>query len=329
MNKVLYNEKEICSDYKSGLNISRLISKYGGRRETIRKILFQNDLIDSIEPIRKCYFNGEGSDDIINRLLQRYVNEKNLRILSDEFNIPVMSIYNFLKKEKVYNSEYGRQLHHTKIRKYELNEQFFDVINTEEHAYFLGILYADGCNSLDKGEITLRLQENDLEILKRLNIVIGHSKPIGFIPKKSEKHKNLRRLTINSKKMSNRLNDLGMMQNKTFKLEYPKWMPENLHNHFIRGYFDGDGCVTFNKINKQLSISFTGTENMMIGIQDILIRRLSFSKTKLSIRHPERNHNIRSLSYFGNGNSIKFYDFIYDDATIFMRRKKNKFNEYL
>jgi intein-encoded DNA endonuclease-like protein len=120
-----------------------------------------------------------------------------------------------------------------------------------------------------------------------------------------------------------------MMPNKTFNLEYPKWLNENLNKHFIRGYFDGDGCVTFNKINKQLDVSFTGTENMMVGIQNTLINMCGFSKTKLSTRYPERKNNIRSLHYFGNGNAKKYYNFIYNDANIFMERKKNKFNKYI
>lgn len=35
-------------------------------------------------------------------------------------------------------------------RKYEINQDFFDEINTQEKAYFLGILFADGYNNYDK-----------------------------------------------------------------------------------------------------------------------------------------------------------------------------------
>lgn len=317
----------IVSDYRLGYSISKLELKYGGRRKTLRKILFEAKLIDSIEPKRKKYFVGKDNIEIKNKLLLRYCEEKDLSVLSNEFNIPVMSIYNCLRKERVFDSKYGKEIHNNKVRKYSLNEHFFDVIDTEEKAYFLGILYADGTNSLKTGEVSLRLQENDIEVLKTLNNLIQPLKPIKFIPRKSESHENLRRLIINSKVVSNRLNELGIMPNKTFKLKYPKWLSENLHCHFIRGYFDGDGCVTFNKNNKQLCIGFTGTENMMTGIQEILIKKISFSKVKLYTRHPERNHNIKSLLYSGNGNAKRFYDYLYNNATIFMERKKNKFNK--
>jgi hypothetical protein len=327
--KQLENELNIVNDYKNGSNLSVLQNNYGGSRKTIRKILFNEGLIDSIEPTRKCYFIGKEHENIGEKLLLRYESEKDLRILNKEFNIPIMSLFNFLRKKNVFDGKYGRQLKIDETRKYPVDEHFFDNIDSEEKAYFLGILYADGTNSLKDTEVSLRLNEDDFEILEKLNNLIQPTKPIGFIPKKSNNHKNQRRLTINSKNISYKLNESGMMPNKTFELEYPTWLIKDLHRHFIRGYFDGDGCVTFNKINKQLDCSFTGTENVMLGIQNVLISKCGFSKTKLSTRHPERNNNVRSLHYFGNGNAKKYYNFIYNDANIFMERKKNKFNKYI
>ena len=49
-------------------------------------------------------------------------------------------------------------------RKYPIDEQFFDAIDSEEKAYFLGMLYADGTNSMKKTEVSLRLQEEDHEV---------------------------------------------------------------------------------------------------------------------------------------------------------------------
>ena len=329
MRKNIIDEVSVINDFKCGFCISKLQLKYGGSIKTLRNILFNANLIESNKPIRKKYFVGADNVQIKNDILLRYEDEKDLSKLSKEYNIPIMSIYNLLRKEQIYDNKYGRKIHHDKIRKYSLKERFFDNINSDEKAYFLGILYADGTNSTKNGEISLRLQEDDIEILEKLNNLIQPLKPIGYIMKKKNNHKNMRRLVINSKYMSKRLNEIGMMPNKTFVLKYPIWLCDDLHKHFIRGYFDGDGCVTFNKSNKQLCISFTGTEDMMLGIQNILISELDFYKTKLSDRHPNKYHNIRSLQYFGNGNSKKFYNFIYENTDIYMKRKKNKFEKYL
>ena len=318
----------IITDYVSGYNISKLDEKYCGRRSTIRKVLFNEGLIDSIEPKRKKFFEGKDNQEIRKNVLIKYETEKDIRTLSKEFKIPSMSIYNLLRKENVFDAKYGMQLKVDKTRKYPINEHYFDEIDCEEKAYFLGMLYADGCNMVDSTEVSLRLQEDDYEILVKLNDLLQPTRPINY-RKTTGNRKKQRGLLINSKLISYRLNELGMVQNKTFVLVYPLWLRDDLHRHFIRGYFDGDGCVTFNKINKQLCISFTGTEDMMLGIQNVLINRSSFTKTKLSTRHPERNNNIRSLQYFGNNNSRKYYRFIYDDANIFMKRKKDKFNKHI
>ena len=322
------NKINIINDYKNGDNISTLEKFYGGSRKTIRKILFNEGLIDSIEPKRRCYLTGKENKNVGDKLLLRYESEKDLRILNKEFNVPIMSLFNFLRKKNVFDGKYGRQLKIDETRKYPLNEHYFDNIDCEEKAYFLGMLYADGSNSLKKTEVSLRLQEDDYEILFKLNNLLQPTKPIHLIIKKGNRKKQYR-LGINSKKVSYRLNELGVVPNKTFKVTYPTWLNENLENHFIRGYFDGDGCVTFNKCNEHLQISFTGTENMILNIQKILIDKAELNMVKIFTRYPERNNNIRMLFYSGNGNSKKFYDFIYDNATIFMERKKNKFYKHI
>ena len=316
-------KSNIIIDHNNGFNISKLQEKYGGNRKTIRRVLFNEGLINSIEPTRRCYFTGKEHENIGKKLLLRYESEKHLDFLCKEFNVPYMSVWKFLKKEGVFIPDTYQW------RKYPVDEHFFDNIDTEEKAYFLGILYADGTNSLKKTEVKLNLQEADYEILKKLNNLLQSTKPILYKPSKIKNHKSQYAVIINSKNISYKLNELGMMPNKTFKLEYPLWLNNDLQRHFIRGYFDGDGGVTFNKINKQLAFGFTGTENMMLGIQNILINMCYLNKVKFTTRFPERNNNTRGLGYFGNGNSKKFYDFIYSDAKIFMKRKKDKFDNYL
>jgi hypothetical protein len=170
-------------------------------------------------------------------------------------------------------------------RKYPIDEEFFNEIDSEEKAYFLGMLYADGTNSTKKTEVSLRLQEEDYKLLSKLNNLLQSTKPLLPIVR-DKKRKILYRMIINSKKISYKLNELGVVPNKTFKLIYPIWLNKNLHNHFIRGYFDGDGCVTFNKANQHLQVTFTGTESMILGIQDILIEMTGLNKVKIFTRNP-------------------------------------------
>ena len=140
------------------------------------------------------------------------------------------------------------------------------------------------------------------------------------------KSDNSYKLEIGCKEIYNNIIKLGGCERKSLVAEFPD-VPDEYLRHFIRGYFDGDGGVSYNKINKYLIVSFTGTDNMMIGIQNRLICGCGLNKVKLSCRHPERNNNIRTLLYSGNVNTRKICDYFYKNITtnLYIERKKNKF----
>jgi DNA-binding transcriptional regulator WhiA len=207
-------------------------------------------------------------------------------------------------------------------KKYSINESFLDNIDTEEKAYFLGFMYADGYNNLERGFFNLELI--DEEIVIKIAKLLNSSRPIMHRIKKDRK--DTYRLSINSKILTKRLNDLGCYPNKTFKLTFPNnnQVPNNLIRHFIRGYFDGDGSINN---GKKYHFSFVGTEYFIDKLQDVFSKELGFLKTKTSIRHPERNNNIRTLLKCGKIQCIRFGEWLYKDATIFLKRKKEIFDK--
>jgi len=172
------------------------------------------------------------------------------------------------------------------------------------------------------------LIESDKEILAKITDLIQPTKPLQYISMSHqtkrrgfENSQNQYRLAISNKHISQKLTELGCGKAKTHKLTFPteEQVPNHLIRHFIRGYFDGDGCVSR---NKQKLFSIVGTINFLIPLQEILIKELNFSKTKLDQRHKERNDNIRSLRYCGINQCISFRDWLYKDATIYLERKK-------
>lgn len=215
-------------------------------------------------------------------------------------------------------------------RKYPIVEDFFDVIDTEEKAYILGLLYADGYNNTDRNSVSLGLKETDREILDKITALIQPTKPLQYINTQNNGFKNSQnqyRLVMESRKISQRLVELGCGKAKTHNLVFPteEQVPKHLQRHFVRGYFDGDGSVSGDK-HKQLS--FVGTIDFLLPLQQILIEELGFSKTKLDQRHKERDDEVRSLRYFGINQCKTFRDWLYKDATICMERKKNIFDTY-
>lgn len=222
---------------------------------------------------------------------------------------------------------------HSEIsRKYTLNENYFNKVDTEDKAYFLGLLYADGCTLSNRKIVKITLIEPDIEILEKFNSCIHSNRPLAvYQPKNKNSYKNYT-LNISSSKIYNDVIKLGCHPQKTFTLKFPtpEQVPSHLTHHFVRGYFDGDGSIYKDNRNHCLEELFrlciVSTLDFCIELTRIVNEKLLID-TRLEIRHKERNHCIRQLRIYGNIRIKKFLDWIYKDATIFLKRKHDKYLE--
>lgn len=214
-------------------------------------------------------------------------------------------------------------------RKYNLNENYFDVINTPNKAYILGFLYADGCNCMSKQTIALSLQEDDKQILIDIKNEIHSERPLEFIDN-SNKHtfgytyKNSWRLCMFSKHMSEVLNKIGMTPRKSLTLTFPD-INASLYSHFIRGVFDGDGCIHNSKGKSSHKISITSTHQFCRKLQEI------FNKLGANsyIREASNHNGITAVFEMWKVIDVKiFLDYIYKDASLYMQRKYNRYVEF-
>jgi hypothetical protein len=95
-------------------------------------------------------------------------------------------------------------------------------------------------------------------------------------------------------------------------------LSSDLIHHFIRGYFDGDG--TFRFVEKQKNQ--TGITSASEKFREFIIKELSKNEIK--------------INYYGGINlyiqnkmdNQKFYNYIYKNATIYLERKKEKYEEF-
>lgn len=209
-------------------------------------------------------------------------------------------------------------------RKYTLDETYFDVIDTEEKAYILGLLYADGYNNQKRGNVVLGLQERDLPILNVIRKAIKTNKPIYLTKAKNERHQNTCTISISSRLISNRLAELGCYQAKSTTLKFPtkEQVPDHLIRHFIRGYFDGDGSFSEAKLKTgrtQIQCSIVGTKSFCESVREI-VREIGCGvcfSTKPNSK----------ISYMAILSPRKFMNWIYEDCTIFLSRKNKKFKD--
>nr|DAG90196.1 MAG TPA: endonuclease [Crassvirales sp.] len=64
--------------------------------------------------------------------------------------------------------------------KSEFNRDFFSVIDTEEKAYWLGFLYADGFISASGNTVGLSISLKDIDHLKKYNNALNYTKGLNI-----------------------------------------------------------------------------------------------------------------------------------------------------
>jgi hypothetical protein len=209
--------------------------------------------------------------------------------------------------------------------KYECNHYFFSKDN-EESFYWAGFLAADGClyKKQNSKRLVLSLSEKDLNHIQLFKIAINYNGPISkSITKHSlinNKWKDSTKYTISisSDQLFNDLNRFNLIQRKTHVYDMPDWLiTHKLVNHFIRGYFDGDGCITFSKLPRKAEINIRGTISVLTQFMNIFENNLHLnSKVK-----PKINSGFGILKYSGNIICYQIKDYLYSNATIYMNRK--------
>lgn len=211
-----------------------------------------------------------------------------------------------------------------KFRKYTIDENYFDNIDTPSKAYLLGLLYSDGCNYPPQHRVKLELQERDKDILDKINIEIQSNKPLAFnnLNSKNENWQNTYRLDITNKHISDRLVELGMVQNKSLILEFPKWLDKSMYAPFLRGYLDGDGHIEWGKTR---FITLVGTTQFCEHVKNFCENDLNI---KCSICNAANKNSNTKLLYIHSRDRIKkFLDFIYKDARLYIERKHNVYQK--
>lgn len=231
-----------------------------------------------------------------------------LRQIEKETGIPRKRLSQLLKEAGLEVK--ARSKGTTGIRKYTLNEDAFEFIDTEHKAYWLGFLYADGYVGFSKLEVALK--GSDKDHLQLLLDFLGTDSPI------TDREINgspTSRINVCSTKLVKDLEKQGCTQAKSMTLTFPK-LNDSLVHHFMRGYFDGDGSC-YRRKDGQLVWSLIGTEEFLGEYQRRLIQ-LGLNQTQM--RHGNCGQALE-IRYSGNNSISKIQDFLYQDATVFLKRK--------
>ncbi len=251
-------------------------------------------------------------------ILNRYSLGESYQTIANNLNRDIHTIQRYIKSQNI-------KIRSTKdtARKYGLNHNYFDIIDTEDKAYFLGLLYADGSNSTKYGICAISLIDEDSDILLKLAQHLQTEKPLSKPKRKKESHRQQSCLTITSRKISDSLNKLGCVPAKSLILKFPteEQVPTHLLTHWLRGMWDGDGSYYITKRNLA-GCNITSTKNICEGIQKLIKESLNIETTI----HKRKNSCIHYITLCSVAKVKKFIEWIYQDSTIYLQRKYNKAN---
>lgn len=323
-------EQEIITAYQSGLSFQKVADLHEVSPDNVRLTLIRYDIPirtwSEASAKRKLSFEDE---DVI---CQKYRSGMTMAALGAEYSVDDTTILGVLRRK----DEASRK---TKENQYNLDEHFFDQIDTEEKAYFLGMLYADGNVARDQPSIKLSLQECDKYLVERLNSLVTSDRPIKMRTyDENPNHQRQFGLEMYSHHMKETLVSYGMVPAKSLILQFPNIIAsanEDVQRHFIRGYFDGDGHVSLHirkdkrnarsPINYKFLIAIVGTREMCNGMEQVINCYLPTVITHVR-KHNKSDSNTYNLSIQGRYNVTDCLTWLYHNATIYMQRKKETAN---
>ena len=214
---------------------------------------------------KKIIFTEKQIQEIINN----YSNGETIKNISKIYNVSNDTIRRLLKKNNI--TLRGN-------RKHFFNENIFDQIDTAEKAYWLGFITADGYvqykNPKQAKFLRIKLQECDKEHLyKFIDFLDGDKNMVSYEYHNTTGNKQYY-AHISSNHLIDTLKNMGIKQGKSTQ-EKVVDIPEEFKKDYIRGLFDGDGCI------REKNISLCNSMEVLNFVQEYLIEKCYIGKTKI------------------------------------------------
>jgi len=218
-----------------------------------------------------------------------------------------------------------------KLNNPNLKEHFFQEIDNELNAYFLGLLISDGNVFKDKtgrqASISITLDLKDEYMLEKFKEILQANTSVGHDGRGSGQ------IAVRSNIMAEDLAKYGVVPRKSYDTYLPK-ISNEMMPHLIRGIFDGDGSIMAKPSQKNdghnrflHSISFCGTHRLMEEISNYIFEHLNLKQKPAVYDYKDRQlselkiQNVKDIKTFG--------DWLYNNSTIYLNRKKDIYDIFL
>lgn len=245
-----------------------------------------------------------------------------MKQVEDKYELSHPTVTKILKDVSKYSK--------AKLNNPNANERFFKNIDSEEKAYFLGLLISDGNVFKDstgrQASISITLDLNDEYILQKFKEVLNVNTSI------SKDDRGCGQIAIRSNLMADDLKQYGVVPRKSYITYLPK-INDIYMSHLIRGILDGDGSILAKPSSKQdghnrylHSISFCGSHQLMEDIAKYLYNNLQL-KQPIQV-YDYQDKNLSDIHIQNYEDMEKVGDWLYKDATIYLVRKNNIYNSF-
>jgi hypothetical protein len=315
---------KLISDGKYGREISDIV---GENWTKIKYFAMHNDIDISSVPYNIP--KNTLSDIDIDAIIKIYNNaEMSVTQLAEKYNVDRKKLSRLLKSKGVTVRKDGKK---------PIDSHYFDNIDTSAKAYWLGFLYADGCVGSFGSHfynVEVGLQERDIKQLEKLRDAL-HSKH--SISKKSANlvydngeytEHPVVRICFSDRYIYKALISHGCGPNKTFTVQFPTDIPFELMSHFLRGHFDGDGCIYDTNKSRGMSI-VSASYDFIQSYKEFFKENYDFvlyeSKSK------SKNGYLYQLGVNSKKSMIWLCNYLYADSdeSIRLDRKYEKAKKYI
>lgn len=309
------DEETIINKYKSGAPLKEIEESTGFGNFAIYKVLLDNNVIRD-RRISDTKINLEEAG-------QLYHDGMSLKEVGDYYGVDRGVVARFFNKRGVI-----RKTQSEACQIYEINQNYFSNPNKPDVAYFLGFLWADGCNKTYDNTLGVILNSKDEDILLKLRSALGSTHPIRHFDAETPSGKigHYCDLNITNKVLSETLNNLGMVKAKTYaeSMALPKGIDDDNTRHFLRGLIDGDGWIVVSKARAvDINVGVAGHADLLKILSDYILRVTEIKTTinDLPLWNPDICKT-KGLYVNGNRNVVKFLQWLYKDSFGFRLDRK-------
>lgn len=303
------HSEHVAKLYDDGLSISAISKVIGANKKTIASWLKRLNR----DPSRYSNLKEIPVKTYSEEIVKKYLSGTGCTKLSREYSCGEGTVLDIIRA-----NGYETGINH---RKYDIDHDYFESIDSWWKAYWLGWIITDGSNS----ETSLRIQITDKEIVEKFNETFNGQAPYKFVKRRQEHHKDQYKVCLNSVKLCQDLTNLGIIKNKTHETYFPD-IDEKYWAPFLLGATEGDGSIILRQNKRgdyQGCWSIIGNYRFMLGIAERMSRKLDISFKFYDQKSAKDNIKILRTRFFNE--TIRLLDYIYQDAPFYLQRKYEKY----